>query len=70
MFGSDAFGFHAIGEDITNAPPPLVYEPVSRIAFGGVLIRPASYAETGLDLIWDTGDDMIWDDGDTIGWEA
>lgn len=32
MIGGDAIGFHAVGEFINNAPPPLLYKMVSRLS--------------------------------------
>jgi hypothetical protein len=29
--GLDGIGFHSLGELITSTPPPVVYEPVSRV---------------------------------------
>lgn len=78
--GFDAIGFHAIGELITSALPPVTYNLVS-IPSGsftsnyfqrGVATsttQPTVTTSTVLDILWDDDTTILWDDDTEILWD-
>lgn len=71
MIGGSSIGQHAVGEFITDAPPPLVFDFVSRADLpAGSQNGRGAWMELGANLLWDDGSEILWDDGTNIGGEV